>query len=628
MSDTSVRTRHLVAFDVYQLDLRSGELSKHGTRINLQQQPQQLLAVLLERPGEVVSRDELRRRLWPDDTFVDFEHGLNAAVKRLRDTLGDSAEAPRFVETIPRRGYRFIAPVVDPTSVAATTIEHAAPLPNVPAATRATLRIAALVIVVAGLLAVAAAMVLRSNPFSRDVIDSVAVLPFVNATGDPDSEYLSDGITESVINNLSQLRTLRVSARSTVFRYKGKDADPQKIGQELRVRAVLSGRLLHRGDTFIVSTELMDVERGAQLWGNQYARKTTDLFVLQEDLSREISDLLRVRLTPEERLRLTKRYTENAEAYRLYLQGRYHEHKLNVEGSFKAIEYYQQATRLDPSYALAYAGLADAYGGLSFFNVLPPREAMPKAEAAARRALQIDDGLADAHISLAWANFTYDWDWPAATNHAERAQAVNPVALEQNALYPFYLTVARRPNEAIRIARRAVDLDPASSNSSHILSVQYYLARQFDSAIAECRRTIELDPTFGVAYEVLGGSFAARGQYDQALPYVQKASALNPMNAISRTYLAYVQASMGARSEALGAIDEMNAASKQRYVPALAFAIVYAGLGDKDHAFEWLDKAYQERFNRLAYLRTEPIWDRLRGDPRFDELLRRIGLPN
>jgi len=598
-----------------------------GARVNLQQQPQQLLAVLLERPGEVVSRDELRSRLWPHDTFVDFEHGLNAAVKRLRDTLGDSAEAPRFVETMPRRGYRFIAAVSSPRPAAATVIEEAPPLPPARVEPRRILSIAPFLVVAAGLLAVVAATTLWLHPFSRDTIDSVAVLPFVNETGDSDSDYLSDGITENLINNLTQLRTVRVTARSAVFRYKGKVADALQIGKELRVRAVLSGRLVRRGDTFIVSAELMDVERGTQMWGSQYSRRATDLFALQEDLSSEISDRLRPRLTSEERLRVTKRYTGNADAYRFYLKGLYHEHRLNVEGLFKAVEYFQQATQADPSYALAYAGLSDAYGGLSFFNALPPREAMPKAEAAADRAVQIDEALAEAHISLAWASFTYDWDWPAATRHVERALVLNPAAVEQNGLYPYYLTVARRPDEAIGVARRAVDLDPASAVNSHALSVQYYLAGRYDDAIAESRRTIELDPTSGVAYEVLGGSLAARGQYDEALPYVQKAAALNPMNAISRAYLAYVQAGLGRRAEALDAVRELDTASKQRYVPALAFAIIYAGLGDKDHAFDWLEKAYQERFNRLAYLRTEPVWDRLRADPRFDELLRRIGLP-
>ena len=485
--------------------------------------------------------------------------------------------------------------------------------------------------VIAGALAVAAVVLVGTRfvrfPTSADAIDSVAVLPFINDTGDSNIEYLSDGITESVIDNLSQLRSLRVTARSTVFRYKGTTGDPQKVGQDLRVRAVLSGRLLKQGDVFIVRAELMDVVDGSQLWGNHYNRKAADLFALQEDVSRDISEKLRLRLTTEERQRLTKRYTENAEAYQLYLKGRYHWNKLSPDGLLKAVEYMQQALDKDPSYALAYAGMADAYNIISFFNVMPSREAMPKAKVAASKALEIDAGLAEAHLSLLWASFTYDWDWPAATRHLEQAMALNPAAVNEVAAYPFYLTVAGRSDEAVSVARRASELDPVSAGRSHTLAVQLYLARHFDEAIAECRRTVELDPNFSVAYEVLGGAFAAKGMYTEALPFAEKAVALNPYNAMSRAYLGYVYGSMGNRTQALRIVDELAGASKQRYVPALPFAVVYVGLGQKDQAFASLEKAYEERFNRLAYLRREPIWDRLRSDPRFDDLLRRIGLP-
>ena len=484
---------------------------------------------------------------------------------------------------------------------------------------------------VAGAVALAALIVAGTRyvllPAAGDAIDSVAVLPFINDTADPNTEYLSDGITESVINNLSQLRSLRVAARSTVFRYKSSQVDPQKVGQDLHVRAVLSGRLLKQGDVFIVRAELMDVAHGSQLWGNQYNRKAADMFALQEDVSRDISDKLRLRLTTEERQRMTKRYTENAEAYQLYLKGRYHWNKLSPDGLMKAVEYMQQALDKDPSYALAYAGLADAYNLISFFNVMPPREAMPKAKAAASKALEIDDDLAEAHLSLLWASFTYDWDWPAATRHLQQARALNPAAVNEVSAYPFYLTVAGRPDEAISVARRASEIDPVSAGRSHTLAVQLHLARHFDEAIVECRRTIELDPGFSVAYEVLGGSLAAKGLYREALPFVEKAVALNPHNAMSRAYLGYVHANLGNRTQAHAIIEELQAVSPHRYTPALPVAVVYAGLGQKDQAFVWLEKAYDERFNRLAYLRREPIWDGLRSDPRFDDLLRRIGLP-
>jgi TolB-like protein/Tfp pilus assembly protein PilF/predicted Ser/Thr protein kinase len=481
-----------------------------------------------------------------------------------------------------------------------------------------------------GVLALAAGVVAGIKfavPARGDAIDSIAVLPFVNGSGDPDTEYLSDGITESLINNLSQLPALRVTARSTVFRYKGKETDPQKVGQDLKVRAVLSGRVLQRGDTLIVRTELMDVTTGSQLWGGQYSHKAADVFALQDELSTEISDKLRLRLTSEEKQRLTKRYTDNAEAYQLYLKGRYYWNKRSPDGIQKSVDYLNRAVDDDSGYALAYAGLADSYNMMSFFNMVPPRDAMPKAKAAAAKALQIDPNLAEAHISLGYASFTYDWDWPAATRHFDEAIALNREAVMNHSYYPFYLTVAGRYEEAMSTAKRASDHDPVSASVSHTLAVQLALARRFDDAIQECRRTIELDANFAVAYDVLGGLLAAKGMYREALPVIEKAVALNRGAAMSLANLGYVRARLGDRAEARRVLEQLEAASKVRYTPALAFAVVQVGLGEKDQAFAWLDKAYDERFNRLAYLRREAVWDALRPDPRFKELVRRIGLP-
>ncbi len=464
-------------------------------------------------------------------------------------------------------------------------------------------------------------------PARGDVIDSIAVLPFINGSGNPDTEYLSDGITESLINNLSQLPALRVSARSAVFRYKGTETDPQKIGQDLKVRAVLSGRVLQRGDTLIVRTELMDVTNGSQLWGGQYTHKAADVFALQDELSTEISDKLRLRLTSEEKQRLTKRYTDNAEAYQLYLKGRYYWNKRSPDGIQKSIEYLNRAVDSDPGYALAYAGLADSYNMMSFFNVVPPREATPRAKAAAAKALEIDPNLAEAHISLGYASFTYDWDWPAATKHFTQAIALNREAVMNHGYYPFYLTVAGRYEEAISTARRAVDRDPVSAASSHTLAVQLTLARRFDEAIQECRRTIDLDTNLAVAHDVLGGLLAMKGMNAEALTELEKAVALSRGAAMPLASLGYVRARTGDRAEARRVLEQLEAASKVRYTPALAFAIVQFGLGDKDEAFASLERAYDERFNRLAYLRREPVWDALRPDPRFKELVRRIGLP-
>jgi len=462
---------------------------------------------------------------------------------------------------------------------------------------------------------------------SGDAIDSVAVLPFVSSSDDPDSEYLSDGITESLIYNLSQLPSLRVTARSTVFRYKGTEMDPQKIGQDLRVRAVLSGRLLQRDGTLVVRTELMDVANGSQLWGGQYNRKLADVFALQDDLSKEISERLRLRLTNEEKQRLTRRYTDNPEAYQLYLKGLYHWNKRSPDALPKSVEYFNRAVDADPAYALAYAGLADAYNLMSFFNMVPPREAIPKAKAAAAKALAIDGNLAEAHISLAYASFTYDWDWPAATRHFDQALALNREAVMNHAYYPFYLTVAGRFEEAVSVARRALDRDPVSASLSHTLAVQLFLSRHFEDATEECRRTIELDPNSAVASELLGYLFAAQGMFQEALPAIEKAAALNRGAALSLAYLGYVRARLGQGEEARRLLLQLATASKERYTPAVAFAMVHVGLGENDQALSWLEKAYEERVIRLAYLRREPVWDTLRSDPRFADLLRRIDLP-
>ena len=567
-------------FGEFELDISAYELRRGGQPVHLERQPMDLLILLVEHHRQLVSRADIVKRLWDPGVFVDVEMGVNTAIRKLRQALRDSRESPAFVETISGKGYRFIAPVN--------------------------------------------AVLLGRQ---QEAIESVAVLPFANDSADPDGEYLSDGITETLINNLSQIWNLRVVARSTVFRYKGKDIDPQKAGNDLHVRAVVSGRLLQRGSTLIIRAELMDVATGAQLWGGQYNRKAEDVFALQDDLSREISEKLRLQLTGDEKQRLTKRYTEDAEAYRLYLKGRYHWNKRSPEGLQKAVEYFRQALEKDPAYSLAYAGLADTYAYLSFFNVVAPREAMPKAKNAAVKGLEIDKDLAEAHVSLGYVSFTYDGDWPAAGKHFEQALALNPAYSRAHTFYPFYLSSLGRSEEALEVARRALDFDPASPAVSHSLAVQLYFARQFDQAIDQAHNTLEMDANFAISYAVLGEVYLSKGMYREGLLALEKYSALSRSSATSLALLGYSQARLGERSQALRMIEELKAASKESFVPALFVALVYAGLEDKGQAFTWLEKAYEERFNRLAYLKVDALWDPLRSDPRFADLLRRVGIP-
>jgi TolB-like protein/Tfp pilus assembly protein PilF len=567
-------------FGDFELDIAAYELRRGGQPIHLERHPMDLLILLVERRRQLVSRADIVKRLWDSSVFVDVETGVNTAIRKLRQALRDSRESPAFVETISGKGYRFIA------SVNSVLPER-----------------------------------------HQEAIESVAVLPFANDCADPDAEYLSDGITETLINNLSQIRNLRVVARSTVFRYKGKTADPQKAGSELSVRAVVSGRLLQRGSTLIVRAELMDVATGSQLWGGQYNRQAEDVFLLQGDLSREISDRLQPQLIGDQKQRLTKRYTEDAEAYRLYLKGRYHWNKRSAEGLQKAVEYFRKALDKDPAYSLAHAGLADSYAYLPFFHVVPPQEAMPKAKIAAAKALEIDDHLAEAHVSLGYVSFTYDGDWLAAGKHFEQALALNPAYSGAHTFYAFYLSSSGRSLEAIAVAKRALDRDPASPAVSHSLAVQLYLARHFDQAIEQAHNTLEMDANFAISYQVLGEVYLSKGMYQEALLALEKFSALSRSSATSRVLLGYSHARLGERSAALRIIEELTAAAKHSFVPALLFALVYAGLEDKDQAFSWLEKAYEERFYRLAYVKVEALWDPLRSDARFMDLLRRVGIP-
>ena len=452
-------------------------------------------------------------------------------------------------------------------------------------------------------------------------IESIAVLPFVNASADPNTEYLSDGITESLINSLSQLPKLRVVPRSSVFRHKGQNVDPQTVGRELGVRAVLTGKLVQRGDTLIIQTELIDVEEGSQLWGEQYNRKLTDILAVQDEISREISEKLRIRLSGEERKQLTKRYTENTEAYQLYLKGRYYWNKREAEDLKKGVDYFRQAIDKDPNYALAYAGLADNYNVLAIWTPIESKEVYPKAKSAALKALEIDETLAEAHISLAYALFRYDWDWLGAEREFKRGIELKPNYATAHQWYSFYLSALGRTEEAIVEIKRAEEIEPLSLFITSDVATALYRARQYDQAIAQLRKTIEIDPTFGYAHYSLGVVYEKKGLYDAALDEMKKAVALSKRPDFIAS-LGYTYAVSGRRAQALDVLDQLNENAKREHVSAYLFALIHTGLGDKDLAFVWFNKACQDRDYRMTRLN----YDKTRQHPLRSPLCRAFAM--
>ena len=461
---------------------------------------------------------------------------------------------------------------------------------------------------------------------SEAAIESIAVLPFVNQNHDPDSEYLSDGVTESIINSLTQLPNLKVIARSSVFRYKGKETDPFTVGKELGVRAILTGRILQRGDTVTISTELVDVRDNKQLWGEQYNEKVSDLLSVQREIARQITSKLRLELTGEQQTRVAKHYTDNPEAYQLYLKGRFYWNKRNGDALKKSVDYFNQAIEKDPSYALAYSGLADAYGLIPNYGAGSPQEFAPKARAAAKRAVELDDTLAEAHASLAAILAGYDWNWAAATKEFQRAIELNPNYATAHHWYSdTVLLPMGRFDEAVAEMKRAQELDPLSLIINAEVGSNYMYARQYDKAIEQLRKTIEMDQTFYYAHWNLGEAYELKGSFQEALAEYQTSMRLVDDPSVLG-FIGHAYAKAGKRDDALKTVNQMEEISQRRYVPAYSFAQVYAALGEKDQAFQWLEKSYQDHAPDIALIKVDPTLDSLHSDPRFADLVRRMGL--
>ncbi len=460
---------------------------------------------------------------------------------------------------------------------------------------------------------------------SSGQIESLAVLPMENASADAGMEYLSDGITESIINSLSQLPGLRVVPRATVFGYKGRKSDPQKTGEELAVHAVLTGRVIQLGDSLVVKTELIDVARASQLWGEEYRRQLTDIFALQDEIAEEISQKLRLRLSGEDRQRLRKRYTDNTEAYHLYLKGRYYVGKRTPEWIRKGVEHFQQAIDLDPNYALAYSGLAEAYGFLaSSTGGQPPHDAYPLAKAAALKALELDDTLGEAHCSLGFFRMFYDWDFPAAETEFKRAIELSPNFANAYDGYGFYLKATGQYEAAEAACKRAQELEPLSLFMTLSLGWVYYFARRYDEALKQSAKVLEMDPNFGFAYWHRGVVFIQQENFAEAINAFRKALNLSGGIPTFIAYLGHASARAGKHREARQMLAQLESLSKRQYVSAYFFAMIHLGLGDLDQTFEWLEKAYEEQSGFLAFVRVEPMLDKLRSDARFTSFLGRM----
>jgi TolB-like protein/DNA-binding winged helix-turn-helix (wHTH) protein/Flp pilus assembly protein TadD len=649
------RPSSVVRFGTYEVSFQSGEVRKAGLRIRVQQQPMKLLEILLEHPGEVVTREELRSRVWADESFGDFDQAVNIAIAKLRSALGDSAENPRFIETLPKRGYRFIADVsvVDadarpkrPESAAgdlsateATEVKDKGDNNNnkdklqgtgLAVAPKRRLWLTRWVIVALTLvliLPILFVFLLRSRGRAPAGIRSLAVLPLDNLSGDASQNYFADGMTDELITDLAQISALRVISRTSVMAYKGARKPLPQIARELNVDAVVEGTVLHSGDQVRITAQLIEASTDKHLWSQSYEGEFRDTLALQNRVAREIADQIRINLTPQEQAALKNVRVVNPEAYESYLKGRYFWNKRTADGLKAALAYFNQTIEEDPKYAQAYSGLADTYALLGDWQyaVMTPKEAFPKAKAAAIKALELDSALGEAHNSLAFVLDGFDWDFDSAGKEFRRAIELNPGYATAHHWYAWHLSLLGRYDEAIAEMRKAENLDPLSLIINADLAELLVLAHSYDESIQQSRKTIEMDPNFALAHNQLAQAYLQKHMYDKAVAELQKAVQLSGGSPTSMANLARAYVLSGNRSEAEKLLSDLKKRSNPGHSNASEIAMIYASLGDTDQAMSWLEKGYEERFNPGVLLR--PGFDPLRSDSRFQNLVHRIGLP-
>jgi TolB-like protein/DNA-binding winged helix-turn-helix (wHTH) protein/Tfp pilus assembly protein PilF len=612
-------------FGLFELDVRGGELRKRGLRVPLQGIPIQLLTILLENSGQVVTREDLRTRLWPADTFVDFDHSLHNAIARLREALGEDATNPRFIETLPRRGYRFLVPLSSSAS-SQTTPQQAVPPRRRRLVASAVLALTVLAALLIGINSPAFRSRLFGNA-SSSRIQSIAVLPLKNLSNDPEQDYFADGITEAVITDLGKVGALRVISRTSVMRYKDTRKPLPEIAGELQVDVLVEGTVARSGNHVRITANLVQASPERHLWAESYERDLRDVITLQNDVANAIAREIQVNLTPQERSRLATSRTVNPEAYQLYLKGRYFWNRRTQEGLKKAIDYFNQAIALDPNYALAYSGVADCYPPLAYLGYVPPNEALSRAKAAAAKALEIDESLAEAHAALGAEKMFQEWDWIGSEKEFKRAIELNPGYATAHSWYAQDLLAMGRFREGLEESKRAQQLDPFSLIINAGLAHRLYWARQYDQAIEQSQKTIELDPNFALAHWDLGLEYEQTGAPGQAIAEMTKAVSLSESNSLMMAGLGHAYAVSGNRAAALKIARDLEKRSHMEYVDPYAIALVYAGLAGKNQAFDYLEKAYEQRSPLFSFLNVEQMLDPIRSDPRFQQLVHRVGLP-
>jgi TolB-like protein/DNA-binding winged helix-turn-helix (wHTH) protein/Tfp pilus assembly protein PilF len=635
-----LRHTSVVRFGTYEVSLQSGEVRKAGVKIRVQQQPMKLLEILLERPGEVITREELRGRVWADESFGDFDQAVNIAIAKLRSALGDSAENPRYIETLPKRGYRFIADVSVVDADAQTKKpESAAPdLPGTqpghelqtagltvaPKHLQWPTRPITVVLALVLSLPILAIWLFRSRGRPPAGIRSLAVLPLDNLSGDASQDYFADGMTDELITDLAQISALRVISRTSVMVYKGARRPLPEIARELNVDAVVEGTVLRSGEQVRITAQLIQTPADRHLWAESYEGDLHDTLALQKKVARAIAEHIRIELTPKEQAVLKNAKVVNPEAYEAYLKGRYFWNKRTADGLKRAVDYFDQAIEKDPNYAQAYAGLADSYALLGDweYGVLAPSESYPKAKSAAIKALELDNALGEAHTSLAFSLDVFDWDWQSAEKEFRRAIELNPGYATAHHWYAWHLSEMGRNSEAIAEMRKAENLDPLSLIISADVAEILLVAHLNDEAIAQSRKTVDMDPNFAIAHYELGQAFVEKHSYNEAIAEFQKAIELSGGSIPCTSNLAYAYAVSNKRNEAVKILNDVKTRSTRN---AAEIALMYVGLGEKDQAMKWLGKAYEEHFNPSILLR--PAFDPLRSDPRFQSLVHRIGLP-